>query len=269
MTRRQRRLKRVSWDGPNPRQGDFLATQRAGLFWRIETVTVHRATDSQGRTLSLAMLRHDGEAPKGAVVHPPARVQPTDPKGPDRTRQLAGSGPTAVMKAHWRDPTDTVPNASRRPRQVTGYRTYCPLRRMKAMRGSQITEAQIAAADVLRGKIDLAAIGASAVREEGGTGYGPKLGPSALAILQAQASQDVKRVLARFAPVQRIMLTEIVLLNRSLAAWVATQSPPPPKRPLDPDVEMGKLLSILDVLVDHFDSDVRKTLASEAPIGAT
>lgn len=257
-------IKRVCWDGPHPRPGDYLASRTAGVIWQIQTVQVHRSADASGSGLSLALVRqaHPHPLPRGAVLHPASRVHPSDPTGPARTRQIIGSGPTAVMKDHWRDPNDTTPNASHRPREITGYRGYCPLRRMMASKGSQITTAHVMAADRFRTQVDLAMIGCGGERdgEPNHQGFGPHAGPSNGAILQATSSGAIKVALARFAASHLPMLIAIVLNNHSLHWWCA-QSQARTGKTTPPDIEMGRLLTILDILADHYDTAIKADLA--------
>lgn len=261
---RKHLMKRVCWDGPHPRPGEFLASRTANLIWLIQTVQVHRAVDASGAGLSLGLLRQTNPLPlpRGAVLHPASRVQASDPTGPARTRQIIGSGPTAVMKDKWRDPSDTTPNASHRPREITGYRRYCPLRRMMMSKGSQITTAHIMAADQFRTQADLAMIGCGGARdgEPNHQGFGPHAGPSHGAILQAMSSGAIKAALARFATAHQPMLLEIVLNNRSLHAWCALLEARTGRHP-EQNVEMGRLLTILDILADHYDVVIKADLA--------
>lgn len=252
---RKRIAKRVAWDGPHPRAGEYLAMRDGNGLWLIEVVRVIR-----DGTLTIDLLRQVGTLPAGAVIHPATRIQPSDPAGPPRIRQVTASGPTAVMRDAWRDPTDTTPNASRRPREINGYRTYCPLRRMMARNGSQVTRAHILAADFFRLQVDLAVIGCGGMLDGSAVGqaYGPRAGPSAAQIQQAMAAAAVKRAFARFAPSHHTMLIEVVLRNRSLHAWCALAAQ---GKPLDPDIEMGRLLTILDILADHYDTDIKADLA--------
>jgi hypothetical protein len=259
---KSRIARRVCWDGPNPSPGEFLAGRQSKLVWLIQAVQVHRRLDAAGAGITLELARQDAPLPNGAVLHPAIRVQASDPSGPARTRQLIGSGPTAVMKDSWRDPSDMTPNASKRPREIAGYRTYCPLRRMMAGRGSQITSAHIMAADRFRTQVDLAVIGCGGARdgEPNAQAYGPRLGPSAAAVLQATSSGEVKAALDRFAATHHPMLIEIVLRNRSLHAWCANLATKLGKPP-DLHVEMGRLLTILDILADHYETDIKADLA--------
>lgn len=253
MIRRHTRL-RIAWDGPHPHAGDFLAGRHPGLIWRIQTVTPDRAP---GGELTLALQRHDGVVPRRAILHPPERGHRTDLAGPARVRQLITTGPNAVMRANWRDPDDIRPNAARRPAQITGYRTYCPLRRMAAGSGSQITDTHIIAADQFRAQVDLAVIGrgGSSLGELARYGFGPLKGPSPAAIVQACADKDVRQVLRHFAPSHCLMLTHILLLNQSLRSWCLRLTAERGK-PVQEHVEMGRLLTILDLLVHHYDLDI-------------
>ena len=185
-------------------------------------------------------------------------VQRVDPLGPPLVRQQASQGgPTAVMRAEWRDPEDVRPNAQHRPREIVGYRTYCPLRRMARVQGSQITREHITAADLLRNAVDMAVIGSRGGLDPGGLGavYGPLSGPSVAALRQSAAMREAQRAISRLAPSQRALLTAIVLLNRTLQSWCAD----PPGR--NAQVEMGRLLGVLDVLADHYASDVDRQLS--------
>lgn len=262
MSERKHLTKRVCWDGPHPRPGDFLAARTASVVWLIQTVQVHRSLDAIGANLSLGLVRQTNKLPRGAVLHPATRVQASDPTGPARSRQIIGSGPTAVMRDKWRDPSDTTPNASHRPREIAGYRCYCPLRRMMAGKGSQITMAHVMAADRFRTQVDLAMIGCGGARdgEPNHQGFGPHAGPSHGAILQATSSGAIKAALARFAASHQPMLIEIVLNNHSLHWWCAQQQARSGK-PTPADVEMGRLLTILDILADHYDTAIKADLA--------
>lgn len=252
MSVRQRTVKIVQWDGPLPAVGEFIAARtRLGDPWKIRGVQIRR-----GGLLVLDLYR-SGVTPEGVVIHPSARIQPSDPAGPPRIQQVIGSGPTAVMAASWRDPLDIKPNASHRPRRLTGFRRYCPLRRMIESGGSrQITEDHVRAADLFRADADIARFGLST--DDGHEGAatrpalgGPRSGPSDKAISQAEALDVVRRTYARFVDSHVAMLTAIVLANRSLHAWCADIAEREGKAPV-PAVEMGKLVSILDILVDCY-----------------
>ena len=243
---------RVPWDGADPKVGDYLAGRIKCDAWLIAGVSPVRRHDASGARLTLDMRRVTiRDVPRGAVVHPRSRIAVVDPLGPAPVRIHAAQGATAVMKTHWRDPDDVRPNASRRPREVTGYRTFCPLRRMARLAGSQVSEAHIAAADAFRLMVDIATIGLTGERSDVHAAFGPSAGPSINAVLQANAASEAAQLLRRFAPQQHGMLEMIVLRNRSLQAW-CTDRAKATACPVSPDVEMGRLLSILDVLADQY-----------------
>lgn len=197
-----------------------------------------------------------------------AKVIRLDPLGPEAIRQQAkAGGPTAVMQSAWRDPDDVQPNSVRKAREISGYRTYCPLRRMASKHGTRITPEHILAADYLRRAVDLAVIGAGGSREmiARNCGFGPSGPPSEILLKQSTALREVVRALAHFAPAQRIMLTEIVLLNRSLFAWCARQAA---IGRVNADVEMGKLIAMLEVLVEHFGAEIDEDIAAGRMDGA-
>lgn len=254
MSVRQRTVKIVQWDGPLPAVGEFIAARtRLGDPWKIRGVQIRR-----GGLLVLDLYR-EGMTPDGVVIHPAARIQPSDPAGPPRIRQVIGSGPTAVMAASWRDPLDIKPNASRRPRRLTGFRRYCPLRRMIEGGSRQITEDHLRAADLFRADADLARVGRSRDLGDGDAiaqQPGPRTGPTESAVAQAQASVAVRETFARFPVAHAAMLVEIVLGNRSLHSWCAMLAEAADNAPV-PAVEMGKLVSILDVLVDQYEFRIK------------
>lgn len=175
---------------------------------------------------------------------------------PQRVRVKARTGPTAVMLSEWRDPDDDNPR-NRTAREIKGYRTYCPLRRMLRQHGTQVTERHIYAADKLRIAVDTAAIGLSGLREMLPllVAYGPRLAPPKFELRRAAAWREAMRALGCFTAGQRRMLTEIVLCNRSLAMWCDIVDAPEPK------IEMGRLLTILDVLEAHYAAEIDEALA--------
>lgn len=175
-----------------------------------------------------------------------------------------GGGPTALQRSSWRDPDDTSPTAARTARQVTGYRTFCPLRKMCNGRGSQVTEQHIYAADQLRRSADVAAIGFSAERDGmpvTSLVYGPKPGPSKAAHAQTAAWRDFRRATKIFTPDQMQMIFGIILSNWSIQHWCEAESDRTGRR-LNPQVEMGKLLGILECLVGYYRTDIDQELAN-------
>lgn len=256
--------RRVPWDGPNPSPGDYLECRHPEtMIWRIDAVTPLTRVDISGARLVLdvAVVQRGG-VPEGAVVHPRVRATPTDAQGPARVRQLQ-QGRGAVMRASWRDPDDLRPNA-RRAREITGWRTFCPLRRMALARGSQIDEQHIVAADLFRLTYDRATIGESGTTMMPiGSGIaGPRSGPAAGALAGVAAARDVQRVKRRFPETQWLMLVFVVLQNRTLAAWCGLL------QDTNPQVEMGRLLSALEMLVEHYRFEVDLTLAADRLIVA-
>jgi hypothetical protein len=244
----------IAWDGPAPYPGDYLAGRGADECWRITAI----ARMSSGGRLSLDMQKASrATAPPRAVMHAWSRLASHDAEGPARVRQVAAAGPTSVMRSAWRDPDDIKPNASHRPREITGYRTFCPLRRMMAHRGSQIDERMVLAADMLRGQVDIAVIGKGARSMEGlRQGFGPVTGPPGSALAQVQALTQARRALARLAPATRTLVAEVVLFNRAIHAWCHLTDPV-----RDAKVEMGRLLGALEVLVDHYAAEIDDALA--------
>ena len=52
------------------------------------------------------------------------------------------------MRTAWRDPDDINPNR-RLAREITGFRSYDPLRRCRQRPGTSVTERHVVAADIL------------------------------------------------------------------------------------------------------------------------
>ena len=256
--------KRVPWDGPNPRPGDYLETKLPATVWLLRSVEPLRRPDVSGARLVLdvvAVPRHT--LPLGASVHPWLKMAPHDPAGPARVRQVY-DGPAALMRANWRDPEDMRTQA-RRAREIGGWRSYCPLRRMASYRNSQITERHIIAADHLRMLADSAIHGFSAregMMPIGAVAYGPRPGPSAAAVAQAFAAHDLSRVLRRFTAPQQWMLVHVVLLNRTLTAWCGG------REGLNPQVEMGRLVCSMDQLEEYYSSEIDRVMAAEQMVRA-
>jgi hypothetical protein len=168
--------------------------------------------------------------------------------------RIARDGPTAILRTEWRDPDDTNPN-HRQARTISGYRTFCPLRRMLKASGTQITEHHIMAADKLRIAVDAATIGFSAERDLSlsvtALMFGPLLGPSRNASLQAQAWNTARRALGIFTVEQRKMLTHVVLQNRTIQSWAQSHDPV-----RNAQTEMGKLLAVLEILTLYFETEI-------------
>jgi hypothetical protein len=250
--------RRVPWDGPDPKPGEYLTGRGRGDLWLIVDVAPVKQSDIDGERLLLELLHATTtDLPVGAVVHTIQRTMVTDPAGPPRVRQIAAitGGATAVMRASWRDPDDVRPNASRRPKEIGGYRVYCALRRMEA-RGSPIEKRHIDAADCLRLLWDLSIYGYSAeLGVVAGGSYQQSAGPSIGQLAQAGAAREIARTLQRLPATAAPITRAIVIDNTSLAAWCLREA----KRlahPVDPKVEMGRLLVVLDILAEHFATEI-------------
>ena len=160
------------------------------------------------------------------------------------------------MRASWRDPDDIMPDASRVPREITGWRTFCPLRKMSGDHRSGITAAHIMAADKLREVFDLATLGYSSERPMIFVAMAaqPRFGMSEADIARTAAMRSMNRVLRIFPPSQLAMLEMIVLRNVNLRAWTLAHDN------ANAAVEKGKLLSILDRLAQHFEAEIKTEL---------
>jgi hypothetical protein len=181
-----------------------------------------------------------------------ARRPREGPEKPDRA---------GVMLSAWTDPDDIRPDARREPRRVTGYRTYCPLRRMRAGANSGITDKHVMAADRLREAVDLASMGYTAERPMLFVSLPPqpRAGMSGADMARNAARRDVARALRPFTAGQWLLLTAIVLGNESLHAWCRRMSEQTDRR-YDAAVEKGRLLAILDVLGQYYDTEIRDDL---------
>ena len=162
------------------------------------------------------------------------------------------------MRGSWRDPDDTRPDAKRTPRSITGWRAFCPLRRMLLHPNSGVTAAHIMAADHLREQADLATLGYSGPRPMifVAQSHLPRtgMGPAALAMTRAQ--RVVRRVVQLFTPGELLLLQTVVLGNVSVREWTKHQDPPSSQ-----PVEKRRLLVILDQLAEHFDAEIEDDLA--------
>jgi hypothetical protein len=163
------------------------------------------------------------------------------------------------MRAEWRDPEDTSPDARKSARIIQGYRRFCPLRRMLANTASGITEQHVMAADKLRELADLATLGYTGPRlllfvlHSAGPVTG--LGPAALA--RNAAWRALRRAMRLFSPTQLAMLDAIVLGNQTLRAWTLARG-----EGAHPNVEKGRLLAILDTLAHHFETELANDIAA-------
>jgi hypothetical protein len=165
------------------------------------------------------------------------------------------------MKTTWRDPDDVAPNASHRPREVTGWRTFCPLRRMLGISGTSITIEHILAADRLRQAADGIVFGFSGQREVvpiQAVMFGPRTGFGAPALRQAQSWPIFQRAMKVFCEGQRELICFVVLENQTINRWIAHRREQ--DLPANAALEMGRLLACLDCLVEHFKAEVEQDI---------
>ena len=169
-----------------------------------------------------------------------------------------------TMRSEWRDPTDLTPSAARSARTIAGYRQFDPLRRCLQRHGDRcgITREHIVAADLLRAWGDGAAIGFSAPRDDGlpvtGVVHLPKTGPGRLAEHRARCWRRFVRVMAIFNAEQRALVTHVVLLNRSVNAWVKEHRER--SLPVNAGKVMSALVGCLDMLVEFLNAEVRDVI---------
>jgi len=250
MTRR-----RYPWDGPNPDPGDYLAGRTPGQAWLIAAVEPLRHEDQFGARLVLNVVPVLPESiPDHATIHPAYRAAYHQIAGPPRVRQLH-TGPSGVIRADWRDPDDHRPHA-RLAREISGWRAYDPVAQLVDAGHAQPHHAIAAALLRREAALAVCGYGGSALWE--GAVHGlprPPSGPGDGAIAQAMASIAVERALARFWPEQRLMICAVVIMCETLPAWCRRFTPVRPSKP-----ERGKLLTCLDVLVDHYRSEIDAAL---------
>jgi hypothetical protein len=165
-----------------------------------------------------------------------------------------------VMKASWRDPTDTRPGVMASVREISGYRRLDPLRFCLKRHGNAcgITERHIIAADLLRVAADGAAIGFSAPRDMllpiSSIQYRPSTGPDSQALHQQRCWRGFVRVSAIFSKEDLLLLIHVVILNWSVAKWVRVLNLAGQRA--DARREMSRLIAALDRLVEHYDSGI-------------
>ena len=123
------------------------------------------------------------------------------------------------------------------------------------------------AADRLRQAADAVAIGYSGARELvpiQSLTYGPKTGPGQAALRSVRAWPVYRRAMKLFCPLQRELIAHIILSNWTVRRWCEYRCEQ--GVPARQAVEMGKLLAILDVLVEHFASEVEQDLQHGAVV---
>jgi hypothetical protein len=168
-----------------------------------------------------------------------------------------------VMPSVWSDPADLTPGTARVARVISGHRHFDPLRWCQARHGdrSAITTKHILAADHLRKLADAVRYGFSGGRNPYlyvDTLHLPQLGPNLAAQRQARCWKPFVRAMRLFSSWQRRLLTAVVLLNQSVAAF-CEQCAAEGKRPLA-RTAMGQLVQCLDLLAEHFDREISEDL---------
>jgi hypothetical protein len=171
----------------------------------------------------------------------------------------------AVMRTEWVDPDDIKPTAAKTARKITGYRAYCPLRRMMALPGSDITAAHIMAADKLREAWDIGRLGMTPGREPAALFVAlvpqPRTGPGAGDLKQAKAAREVHRAMLLFGLPAQALIVCVILQNQSLRAWCQGFEGVSGGLTLNPKTEKQKLMVILDRLAEHFDAEIDNEVA--------
>jgi len=83
---------------------------------------------------------------------------------------------------------------------------------------------------------------------------GRAAGPSVAAIGNLRSLRAAQRALALYVPLERRLMTFVVLLNNAVAKWVVAQAEIGHKT--DAHIEQARLVGCLDRLVEHFHSEV-------------
>jgi hypothetical protein len=175
----------------------------------------------------------------------------------------------SVMRTEWADIADFRPTAAKTAKRVTGYRQFCPLRKCLASHGerSHYTVEHVLAADHLRQLADAVAIGFSTGREftpVQAIRYGTLTGFGRAPVRSARAWPAYRPAMALFDQSQRKLLTHCLLLNWSLRKWVAVRREQ--GIAANPVTERQRLVACLDLLVDHFKSDIERALGHGAAV---
>jgi hypothetical protein len=161
-----------------------------------------------------------------------------------------------VVRSTWRDPDDTSPTAARTAREISGWRTRCPLRSCIKRHGSRssFTEQHVIAADRLRQLWDGSRLGFSGLRgltPVTSAMYRPALGPAKPALRQLKCRQQFDAAWALFTDQSCALLLSVVLQNRAVTRTAELLSVSVPWT-------TQKLVEALDLLVDHFEIGERK-----------
>jgi hypothetical protein len=230
-----------------------VEARHSAAVWLIRQVTPLRKPDVSGATvlLDVAHIKRSALEP-GIVIHSASRMLPADVLGPPRVQQTHGK----TMRASWRDPDDFRPNA-RKGREISGWIAFDPLRLLARDPSSGVTDDHIRAADYLRLQAEIAMLGMAArdnILPIGAIVHLPKLGPAPAAVRSARASSELIRVIRRFSTEAWLMVQVIVLWNRTLTQWCHD-------RERSIQTETGRLLAALDLLAEHFGTEIEKARA--------
>ena len=151
---------------------------------------------------------------------------------------------------------------------IAGWRTYDPLRKCLASSALPITVEHVVAADRLRQLADGCAIGFSCGRElmtvQGIPAYLPRTGFGDAAVRTAQAWPAYRRAMQPFCVAQRALIARVILANWSVRRWCTDCQER--EVAVTPAIEMGRLLSILDALVEHFKTEIERDIGHSAVV---
>jgi len=175
---------------------------------------------------------------------------------PQAVRRRSKDGPNSVDAAEWIDPDDIRPN-QRTGRMVRGHCSGCSLRRLQKV-SREISDEHIYAAEYLRVRADVACLGFSAPPEGmpvNAMVYGPRLDFSNGAHARVRALDEFKRVWDTLRAQQQRMAAIILLENHSIPFWCDAERQRTGFKP-NPQVELGKLVGMLDHLAKYLDADI-------------
>ncbi len=238
------------WDRTQPAatDGAWFRPQEAASA-RNRAAMAKEAAKAQKRAVRLQ------EAARAPGPVEPIRLPAAVAKGSeDLTPRKLGE----VDEAAWPDPEATTNQFQRHAPQVRGYRTACILTRMARRPGSRITEEQIRAADKVRLAWDVARLGYSSgtgLEPSGGSAAGPRLDHGAAAAARNHMSREVNRVLRAIGESRVAMFAAVVIGNQDITAWSRAESERLGCR-VEPKVEIGLLLSVLDTLVEYYRAEL-------------
>lgn len=140
---------------------------------------------------------------------------------------------------------------------VSGWRGYCPIRKMRGNPANQITEKHVHAADMLREAADVTLMGFSGERPMLYVAMTaqPRAGMSKADMARNKARRDLVRALRPFTIEQRELLAAVILSNESLNSWCRRKTEQTGAR-YDPLSEKHRLLLILEMLASHFHAEI-------------